>query len=460
MNKDIFITTTLPYANSKPHVGHALEFVQADFLFKYLTTQNYNVNFNVGLDEHGKKIFEASLNENKTPKELVNELSFLWKDFCNSFNIEYTNFYRTSDDNHHENVKKIWTELLNNDELYIKDYESLYCVGCEEFKTENEIIENKCKLHNNKNLEIVKEKNWFYKIHKDTPNTKIFPNKLNELKNVIQGSDDISVSRIKEKVNWGVEVPNDNTQLIYVWFDALINYFLANRNWNKTFNIQLCGPDNLRFQGHFFQSILKSCKLKYTDVLLVHGTILDKDGNKMSKTIGNTVDPIEELNKYGLESLRYYFLAGISTFDNSNWDSDRLIKLYNSHLADDYGNLISRVIHLININNHDVINLKEGTFYLKASEEIKNLQKNLFNDFNIQNYLLGINKLCKAANQYLTEEAPWKKEDNIDILGDLYNFLYLITLLYKPVFKTKSENIIKSLNSLKKEIHFPKIKIK
>jgi len=287
MTKKIYITTTLPYANSNAHVGHLLEFIQADFLTRYFRKHRKEVFFNTGLDEHGLKIYETALSLNRTPQEHVDIQTDIWVKFCKSFNIDYDNFYRTSNQDHKDKVSKIWDNV--KDFIYQEEYVGKYCKGCEEFKKDSDLVDNKCSLHKNSELEEVNELNYFLKLteldkdlleHIKNKNF-IYPkSKENELVNNIKDVRDLSISRTKEKSPWGIEVPNDKTQTIYVWFDALINYInaIGDEEWDESITIQLCGPDNIRFQGHIWQSILKANGSKFTDKLLVHGTILDEEG--------------------------------------------------------------------------------------------------------------------------------------------------------------------------------------
>lgn len=450
-----FITTTLPYANSIPHVGHALEFVQADFWKRYLP-ESY---LNIGLDEHGKKIYDTAISQNKEPQEFVDELSEKWEEFSKSFNIKYDNFYRTSNKNHYDKVQYIWNRIQKKEDIYLKDYEALYCKGCEEFKTSTQISNDRCIDHQTIELEEVKEKNYFFKISKyqNLINTDlVFPkSKRLELQNVISNGEDISISR--EGVSWGISVPQSD-QTIYVWFEALLNYIFAHPNWNEGNKIQICGPDNLRFQGHFFQSILISLGLVQTDTLLVHGTILDKDGKKISKSVGNVIDPIDQIKKYGVDAVRYYFLKGISTFGDSNWDESRLVEIHNSDLADNYGNLISRVLHLIKIKGYKKQD-PEKNYKEKLDKRIEDIQLKLKGSYNIQNYLSGIVEILKGANRYINEEEPWKS-DKPNVLFNLYYCISGITELYRPVFgDTKTNIVLTDIKKVNKNNFYPKINI-
>ena len=465
MSKKIYISTTLPYANSKAHVGHALELIQADFLARYFRKHDRDVFFNTGLDEHGLKIYEKAIELNRTPQEHVDIQAEEWKNFCTKFDISYDNFYRTTDSYHKDKVVEVWDSV--KDYIYQEEYSGKYCKGCEEFKKESDIIDGKCQNHPNSDLENVNELNYFLKLTKlDKDLLKhikkknfIYPKeKKKELVNNIKDVRDLSISREKSKSPWGVDVPGDENQTIYVWFDALINYVNACgvEDWNESITIQLCGPDNIRFQGHIWQSILKAYGAEFTNKLLVHGTILDENGTKMSKSIGNVIDPIDQLEKYGLDAVRNYVLS-LSTFKNSNWSEEELIELYNSRLANDYGNLIARVLHLVDINNIDIKDF-DFEYAVDLDTKIAEIYNNFGESFNIAEYCNQVNQIAKSANKYINDHEPWKKEEGYEtVLCNLYYLLYRVTELYRPIIPNRYEEIVEALNNKKKILLFDKI---
>lgn len=452
--------------NSIPHIGHLFEFILADSLTKYYRQNGRNVYFNTGIDEHGIKVYSKSVELNIPIKEHLDNLNDIWLDFCKKFNIDYDNFYRTSSSDHHEKVKVIWNKFLERGDIYKKDYTGKYCVGCESFKVDKEIINNKCPEHTNLKLQDVNEENYFFKLTKykdilfnwieSTPEFLEPKSKIDELKNLITSSEDISISRLKENCPWGVDVPGDDKHIIYVWFDALLNYIFAagyltdNFNWDNV--IQLCGPDNLRFQAVIFQSFLESEGIKKSSKLLVHGTILDKEGKKISKSLGNTIDPIDQLNKYGVDPIKYYSLCGLSTYTNSNWNEEDLIRIWNSDVCNDWGNLISRTLHLIDTkldgNTIDVDN-DFSDLVRKAESNVKQL----WEDFKIKEALQKTNELVKFANKYINEVKPWALTDSSKELSNLYYLIGIVNKLYTPVLP----NIEESLKLKKKSILFNRI---
>lgn len=457
-----FITTTLPYANGSAHIGHALEFIQADFLarFSRRTDETY---FNIGLDEHGKKIYNAANDAGVDVKDFLNEKKEVWVDFCEKFNISYDNFYRTSDETHYTNVQRVWNTLLEQGDIYKKQYKGKYCVGCESFKLDKEIENNKCLDHPNLDIEEVEEENYFFNISKykaqvyDYVNNSLFvipSKKKNELLNLIENAEDISISRINDNVKWGIPVPNDEEQTIYVWFEALTNYLLAlgEDKWDDVKTFQLCGPDNIRFQGLFFQAILASLNKNFTDKLLVHGTILDDKGQKMSKTVGNVIDPIDQLEKYRLEAVRYYILS-LPTVRNCNWVEEDLINIYNSHLVNDYGNLIARTLHLIDAKNVEIIEPEDKW---KTYVDV-GLNKLPYTLPDISSYVFNLNELIKSGNKYINDKEPWKSETYVQELSNLYYLLARSVDYYEPIIPNVIPTIKDALEAKVKTIIFKKL---
>lgn len=485
-----FITTTLPYSNSpNPHVGHAFEFIIGDVIARYFRGKygEDNVFFNIGLDEHGKKISDTAFKEGLLPLDFLDRNEISWREFCHKFEISFDNFYRTSDYPHYSKSQRFWIELKKRDLIYEKEYIGKYCIGCESFKTDKDLVDGKCSDHQNLEITEVNEKNYFLKLTKVKEDLRrlfelnseilIPKTKVDEVLNFIETLPDISISRNREKVPWAIPVPGDKSQTMYVWISALLNYIFAAGGYSKSKKIneywddavQIFGPDNLKFQAVIFQGLLLSTNIKNTSHLLCHGTILDNEGRKMSKTIGNVVDPINQLNKYGLDAVKYYALAGGNIYENLVWDENRLVELYNSHLADDYGNLISRVVTLIDrglkeneivddpnvVLNHSLV--ESNNIILLIKEQVVEI-KDLWDSYRITEALNETNKLVKWCNKYINEEQPWKKEGDWWItLLELHYILTLITDLYKPVFPNKSEEACESLNELNRIVLFPKI---
>ncbi len=493
MQKPKYITTTLPYANSQPHIGHAFEFIIADALVRYFKYNGVDTFFNLGLDEHGLKIQEAAEKAGVTPKQYVDDLSVVWKNFLETFKINsWDSFYRTSTSEHVSKVQQFWNEALERGDIYKKKYSGTYCVGCESFKLEKDLVDGKCPDHPSTELKQTEEENYFFKLSKYRNQLSTWAyhavdfiepsSKRAEFLKFIDSIEDISISRLKEVVSWGVPVPGDDEQTIYVWFDALLNYIFAvgcfsdtpdafEVIWNDSDIVQICGPDNLKFQAVIFQGLLASASIKKSNKLLVHGTILDADGRKMSKTLGNVIDPIDQVNKYGVDAVRYYALAGLRTYGNSSWDEKLLVELYNSNLADDFGNLVSRVGHLAGKFLSDFADdpnieldysyVRDDKFCVLFDKHIDDVIRPLWENYKISEALDETNKIVKSLNKKFGDEEPWKKgkEGWITVL-EVHYAISKINELYYPVIPDKVGEVKKALQHCIKSKVFPKIEIK
>ncbi|MCA9387125.1 methionine--tRNA ligase [Candidatus Dojkabacteria bacterium] len=489
MSEKYYQTTTLPYVNADPHIGHTLEFVQADVIarFKRAKLGEENVWFNLGADEHGLKMYQKAKEQGISPQEYVDQYSAKWKEFCKQFLISYDTFYRTSDKSHHKMAQEWWLKSLEKGDIYKKEYTGLYCVGCEEFKTEKDLVDGKCPDHGVPPIE-VSEENYFFKLSKYKDNLLEWldgdeilkpEHKKQELKNWITAMEDISISRVKEKMPWGIEVPNDSTQVMYVWFDALTDYInvlkdpkaFAKEGFDKKEGIdkwwpgvQFFGPDNLRFQGGVWQGMLASFGVPHTKKLLNHGMVLASDGTKMSKSKGNGVSPFEQAEKFGVEAVRFYLVAGISTFGDSPYKEEDLKNLYNAHLADNFGNLLNRVIVLANKYNivwtsHD-LSIQDKEFKSKV-DEVKNEIEKLFEKFEIQNAVQEIIELASFGNEYISEKQPWSKDisedDRVLILTNLAYLIKEVANLYSYIIPQSAKRALVMLENKESGVLFTKL---
>lgn len=477
--KPFYITTTLPYVNAEPHIGHALEFIQADVMARYKRQKlgKEQVFFNIGTDEHGLKIFQKAAEVGKTPKEFVDYFAARFKDFCELFSISYDNFYRTSESYHVPTVHKIWNACMEKGDIYKKQYSGLYCVGCEGFKTEKDLVDGLCPDHGKAPV-LVEEENYFFKLSKyreellayfkSNPEFLSPASRLKELENFVAELEDISVSRSSDKVPWGVPVPNDSTQTIYVWFDALPNYIgaVGYADDEEKFNeywpgVQIFGPDNLRFQCAIWQGMLASAGLPFTSKALMHGTVLDEEGRKMSKSLGNGVSPFEQIEKYGLNYLRYYMGAVLPTYSNSSYKEQELKDVCNSDLADAYGNLLSRVVHMANLKEVEINN--EAKVEESFKKEVMNFVERAetsFEKYELNEGYKIVHELALFANKYIVDQAPWKMEEKSQIELVINNLSFAIDKLndlYEPIIPEAVAKSRAALQNREKIVLFEKI---
>lgn len=477
--KPFYITTTLPYVNADPHMGHALEFIQADVIARYQRQKlgKDGVFFNIGTDEHGLKIFQKAAENNKTPKEFTDFYADRFKEFCVLFDISYDNFYRTSEAYHVPTVHKIWEACMAKGDIYKKQYEGLYCVGCESFKTEKDLVDGLCPDHGKAPV-FVSEENYFFRLSnyrdvllahfKATPEFLSPKARLKELENFVADLEDISISRSKDKVPWGVPVPGDPDQTIYVWFDALPNYIGAvgyaddpERFAKYWPGVQIFGPDNLRFQCAIWQGMLASAGLPLTQKALMHGTILDDQGRKMSKTLGNVVSPFEQREKYGLAYLRYYMGAVLPTYGDSAFKEDDLKNVCNADLADTYGNLLTRVVHLANVKEATINDEAAVEPSFRADVEVFAAKAHgLFEQYELTEAYKVVHELGIFANRYIVEKEPWKMDNAAQIQVVLNNLSYALKVLtdfYEPVIPEEAAKARAALAAGEKIVLFQKI---
>ena len=392
MKNKFYITTAIAYTNAEPHIGFALELLQADVLARYHRLIGDETYFLTGTDEHGSKIAQAAEKHGKDTQVFVDEIAETFIDLTKKLNISNDDFIRTSDQKRHwPAAQKIWRKLADSGDLYKKSYSGLYCVGCESFKHPKELVEGKCPEHLKK-PDVVEEKNYFFRLSKyqekliqliESGEFKITPeNKKNETLSFIKsGLEDFSVSRSNERAKGvGVPVPGDDAQKIYVWFDALNIYMTGvgfgwnEETWEKWWpaDLHIIGKDINRFHTVYWPAMLLSAGVSLPKEVLVHSFINAPGGQKMSKSLGNVVDPFELSNQFGLEGLRYYLLSQIPTEDDGEISLERLKEVYTSDLANGLGNLVSRVAKLCENNNSKYSdNTDTFTLDLNVEERIK-----------------------------------------------------------------------------------------
>jgi methionyl-tRNA synthetase len=468
MDKKFYITTTLPYVNASPHIGFALEIVQADVIARYHKLLGEDVFFNFGTDEHGQKIYQKAVEEKKDPQKYCDEYAQKFDALKKALNLSYNNFIRTTDPHHISACQEIWKRCLKNGYIEKGVYKAKYCVGCELEKTDSELENGVCPLHPTQKIQTIEEENYFFKfskfqeqllnLYKSNPNFVIPQNRLSEITNFVSGGpQDFSISRLKEKLPWGVPVPGDEKHVMYVWFDALTNY-ISTLGWpedTKNFEdfwgtndkpnaIQVAGKDNLRQQSAMWQAMLMAADLPPTKQIFIHGFITS-GGQKMSKTLGNIIDPFEYVEKYRTDALRYYLLAKISPTEDSDFTKEKFEQVYQSDLANGLGNLVARVAKLAENFDFPPRNIELVTEVVINSKKIATSYKKLLDNFQFDEALNLLWLDIKIVDQYLNEEQPWtldkeKQESVISIAVDAIRYL---SNKLKPFLPETAEKIEK-----------------
>ena len=365
MKKNSFyITTTLPYANADPHMGHALEFVQADTLARWHKLHGSDVFFNTGTDEHGVKIYEKAREAGRTAQEHVDIYAARFKELITALGVmPEVHFIRTTDPAHKKAAQAFWEKCKAHGDIYKKKYRGLYCVSDEIFLMEKDLVNGKCPNHQSKEPVMIEEENYFFAfskyqkpllaLYEKNPDFVIPESRFNEIKRFVErGLEDFSISRLKSKMPWGVPVPGDDAHVMYVWFDALVNY-ISTIGWPEDMNtfekwwpvVQIAGKDNLGHQAARWQAMLLSAELPPSKQIMIHGFITS-GGEKMSKSVGNVVSPFDLIERYGTDAVRYYFLREISPFEDGDYTEEKFIETYNANLANGLGNLVSRVMKM------------------------------------------------------------------------------------------------------------------
>lgn len=469
MSKNKFyITTSIAYANAPPHIGFALELVQADVIARYQQLLGKDVFFLTGTDEHGLKIARAAEKESKSPQEFVNAITVRFKKLKGALNLSNNDFIRTADKKRHwPTVKRIWEQLEKRGDIYKKKYKGLYCVGCEEFIKEKDLIDGKCPNHL-KEPEIIEEENYFFKLSNYAKQVKkeIKENKIriipesrkNEILSFIdQGIEDISCSRSKKKLKWGIPVPHDSNQVIYVWFEALINYLFPKKYWPA--DVHCVGKDIFRFHALLWPAMLIALDLPRPKCILVHGFITS-NGQKMSKSLGNVVDPFELVKKYGTDAVRYFLLREIPPTGDGDFTYEKFGRRHNADLAGGLGNLVARVIKLAPISNfqYPISNKFSNSNFQRIINTTKKTYYRALDEFKFNEALIAIWNLISFCDEYIDKEKPWQEsKKQKKIISNLLFTIKKIAELLKPFLPETSERISEQLKTKKSEILFPRI---
>ena len=487
MSKKFYITTPIYYPSAKPHMGHAYSSIIADFFARFKKIDGYEVHFLTGTDEHGLKIQRSAEKQKIKPLDFCNQISLTFRDLSKTLNLTNTDFIRTTEERHKKSVQYLWNELEKNDDIYLSKYSGWYSVSDEAFYNEDEIEDvegSKRSISSKSSVEWIEEESYFFRLSKwEKPLLKYYeahPNfispesRRNEVISFVKsGLKDLSVSR--KSFSWGIQVPNNNDHVIYVWLDALTNYISAlnypdtNHELFKNFwpaSIHLIGKDILRFHAVYWPAFLLAAKIELPLKIYGHGWILSGD-EKMSKSKGNILDPIEIINEYGLDPLRYYLIKEVSFGNDGNISQKRLEDCINSDLANNFGNLCQRVtaFTIKNCNSlipSDIQFQEEDLLILnKFKDNLENIREKIDSqDINFYiNYI--INSLFEA-NKYFNDQEPWKKKDDIKRLNTIvYTTLEIvrkISFLLYPIIPSSSLKALKIFGLNENDIELSSIK--
>lgn len=473
--RSFYLTTTLPYVNADPHVGFALELVQADIIARYRTLIGFDVYFNTGTDEHGLKIYRKAHEEGKDPQHYTDEYAAKFRSLKETLGLSGSiHFIRTTDEHHKMAAQELWRRCAQKGDIYKKKYKGLYCVGDEAFIKESDLQNGRCPNHPTMDPIEIEEENYFFRLSAYQErlvayleSDVIVPEwRRQEAVNFVKsGLEDFSISREKARMSWGVPVPGDEGQVMYVWFDALTNYISTlgwpedqdgnfQKYWVEGETLQLAGKDQVRFQSIMWQAMLMSANLPQTQRVMYHGFITS-GGQKMSKSLGNVIDPISVVAEYGTDVLRFFLARHILPFEDSDFTMDRLKEAYNADLANGLGNVVARIMRLAESNlEHPIVRPQPAGFHNLYSESLEKYQFNQAIDF--------VWEQIRKLDQKITDTEPFKLvktdvEKGRALIEELATDLYYIARMINPVMPETSRRIKEGILANKKpENLFPR----
>lgn len=461
-DKKFYLTTTLPYVNADPHIGFALEIVHADIVARYRRLVGEEVFFTTGTDEHGQKIAQRATEEGRDVREYVDHFAGQFEKLKNQLNLSYDAFIRTTSPAHEAAAQELWRRCAAAGDIYKKKYKGLYCVGDEAFIKETDLVGGKCPNHPSMEPVEIEEENYFFRLsaYQDkllqylSREDVVLPGWRRDeaIAFVRQGLEDFSISRERARMSWGVPVPDDATQVMYVWFDALTNYIstlgwpadrdgLFKKFWEGGEVVQVAGKDQVRFQSIMWQAMLMSAAIKNTDKVVYHGFITS-GGQKMSKSIGNVIEPFAIVEEYGTDALRCFLAKHIHPFEDSDFTLERFKDAYNADLANGLGNLAARIMQLAQTHLSAPVSLELKPFPVEFTDAMEKFEINRATEYVWQR--------IAALDTKITETAPFKvvKEDaekGKAIIAELVVELAAIDLMLEPLLPETSRKIIEAI---------------
>lgn len=482
MKKPFYLTTAIAYTNASPHIGFALEILYGDVMARYQKLLGNETYYLTGTDEHGQKIFKKAEEEKKDVQTFVDGVSAEFQNLADAWSISNDDFIRTTQERHLKGAEAFWKLVDKNGYIYKKTYSGLYCVGCEAFKTDKDLVDGKCPIHN-KAPEELSEENYFFKLSAfqkqveklfaDRPDF-IYPqNRYKEMQEILKsGLEDISISRSKEKMSWGIPVPGDDSQVMYVWFDALTNYITAlgfgsdddakfKKYWPA---IHVVGKDINRFHSLLWPAMLMAAGFEPPRQVAVHGFIY-VDGQKMSKSLGNVIDPNDIIKQYPLEAVRYFFMREIPFDNDGNFSHKQFVERYTGDLANGIGNLTNRVLTMIEKYSENIIpsvTAQEPELIDFLTKEVWPVYADSMNKWRFDLALEAAWKFVSRCDQLISDKQPWalakagKMEEVHNLLYHLAEALRHIAVMIWPVMPETAEKIFAQLGlEVEKELAKP-----
>jgi len=468
-NKEKFyITTAIAYPNGRPHMGHALEIIEADALARFYRILGKNVEFQTGTDEHGIKNWRTAKKQGKDVLEFLDENVAVFKDLYKKLNISYNTFLRTSDKvNHYPGAQRLWKKLVQSGDLYKKKYQGLYCSGCESFKTEKELVDGKCTDHPTLDIEHIEEENYFFKLSKYAPQVieaiekdeyKVVPQtRKNEILSFLKEAKDISFSRSKDALPWGIPIPDDDEHVMYVWCDALSNYITGQgygiegmqESFNKVWpcDIHVIGKDIIRFHAAFWPAMLMSAGICLPKELFVHG-FLNMNGAKMGKSTGNVACPFEQIENYGVDAFRFYILGCMPIDSDGDYTEDVFVEKTNNELVANIANFCFRTLSFTNKTYNSKIETfnKDEPVITEVLEKVEEY-KVFMEKRELKQAASKILEISSVGNKFMQENEPWKnKETAPNTLAVCANITKVLSIILKPFMPEFADKLEEQLN--------------
>ncbi len=467
-----YITTTLPYVNADPHIGFALEIVQADILARWRRLKGDEVVFNTGTDEHGQKIWKNATEAGMEPKAYCDMYAAKFHGLKDALNLTYTHFIRTTDANHIAAAQEFWKRCDASGDIYKKQYQVKYCVGCELEKTDSELADGRCPIHPKLEIEMRDEENYFFRWSKygekllahyqAHPDFVMPDHRLHEITKFVEGGlQDFSISRLKEKMPWGIAVPGDEHHVMYVWFDALVNY-ISTLGWPSSGDFekfwpgtQVAGKDNLRQQSAMWQGMLLSAGVPMSKQIFIHGFIT-ADGQKMSKSLGNVVNPMDLVAQYGSDTVRYY-LASLTAYEDGDYSKKQFEEIYTSKLVNGIGNLAARVATMVEKYCDGKAPAVQPDRF--ETEAFWKRYDAALSAFHFDEAIRALEHYVTTVNQAIDIEAPFKKaKEGVDVSPFMYQLaeaVRQIGVAVLPVIPEAAEKILSQLSIAPAAVRLP-----